>query len=193
MYSSRIWSKWLFNICQDSWQLQRRWKNANANIWEWSSVDQNFPRNVCYLLFWALLKCNATIIYQFSCLFGKWWRDNLFLPLNFPSGKSFPKSNSWQIIIREGKPPRRFEYYANGQTDRIKFMKQVEATNTERASKNHVSTFLTMNSMIMIIIGKCERALIGLLAPRFNIAAIKGSSAVRVGRNFQPNIITIQF
>ena len=173
--------------------LQRRWKNANANIWEWSSVDQNFPRNVCYLLFWALLKCNATIIYQFSCLFGEWWRDHLFLPLNFPSGKSFPKSNSWQIIIREGKPPHRFEYYANGQTDRIKFMKQVEATNIERASKNHVSTFLTMIIMIMIIIWKCERALIGLLAPRFNIAAIKGSSAVRVGRNFQPNIITIQF
>ena len=139
MYFSRIWSKWLFNICQDSFDkmvlLQRRWKNANANIWKWSSVDQNFPRNVCYLLFWALLKCNATIIYQFSCLFGKWWRDNLFLPLNFPSGKSFPKSNSWQIIIREGKPPRRFEYYANGQTDRIKFMKQVEATNIEKASK----------------------------------------------------------
>ena len=66
---------------------------------------------------------------------GKRDRDNLFLPLNFPSGKSFLKSNSWQIIIREGKPPRRFEYYANGQTDRIKFMKQVEATNTERASK----------------------------------------------------------
>ena len=106
---SRIWSKWLFNICQDSFDkmvlLPRRWKNANANIWEWSSVDQNFPRNVCYLLFWALLKCNATIIYQFSCLFGEWWRDHLFLPLNFPSGKSFPKSNSWQIIIREGKPP----------------------------------------------------------------------------------------
>ena len=38
----------------------------------------------------------------------------------------------------------------------------------------------------LLCIWKCEKALIGLLAPRFNISAIKGTSAVGLGRNFQP-------
>ena len=53
----------------------------------------------------------------------------------------------------------------------------------------HIISYIILYNIIIIsglCIWKCEKALIGLLAPRFNISAIKGTSAVGLGRNFQP-------
>ena len=121
-------------------------------------------------IFWKLLFQQSiwSIWRPFMCIL---WSVRFFVTFWESTG-----SISWNLVQRVNERLSHTDELA------LPICLLVLKTNHHHVKQNQTIILITTG----ICIWKCEKALIGLLAPRFNISAIKGTSAVGLGRNFQP-------